>query len=114
MGYFVYDISREIEIDDRTLAHLQVVMIDKLRRNESFALNLRDGNSLVSAWISPRSAVQFVYAGNRRPTLNRGWLDKLSDGVGMTGSLTLQPEPADYWSPQLPVRVPEPEPVAVS
>ncbi|WP_456236781.1 DUF7882 family protein, partial [Agromyces humi] len=32
----------------------------------------------MSIWISPRSAVQFVYSGNRRSTLNRGWLERLS------------------------------------
>ncbi|WP_159600922.1 DUF7882 family protein [Agromyces humi] len=99
MGYFVYDSSREIEVEDRALAHLQVVIIDKLRRSESFAVNLRDGKSVVSIWISPRSAVQFVYSGNRRSTLNRGWLERLSDGVGMTGTLNLVPEPAEDWAP---------------
>ena len=96
MGYFVYD-QQEVEIDDRTLAHLQVVIIDKLRRNESFAMNLADDKRFVTLWVSPRTAVQFVYAGNRRPSLNRGWLERLADGAGMTGTLSLLPEPQLDW-----------------
>ena len=48
MGFLVYDDTREIAMEDRTLAHLQIVMIDKLRRNEKFAVNLRSDRALVS------------------------------------------------------------------
>jgi hypothetical protein len=100
MGFFVYD-NQEFEVDDRTLAHLQVVIIDKLRRNEAFGMNLADGSRLITVWMSPRSRLQFVFVGNRHPTLNRGWLNKLSDNVGMTGMLNLLSEPAEDWAPTL-------------
>ena len=39
MGKLIYNSStREIEIDDRTLAHLRVAILNKLRRSESFAM----------------------------------------------------------------------------
>ena len=93
MGFFIYDSSREVAVDDRTLVHLQVVIIDKFRRNERFAMTLLDQKRFVTVWMTPQSPLQFVYEGNRRPTLNRVWLDQLSDTSAMTGMLQLIPEP---------------------
>jgi hypothetical protein len=39
MGFLVFDTTREIVVEDRVLARLQVVIIDKLRRAENFGLN---------------------------------------------------------------------------
>ena len=39
MGFLVFDTTREIVVEDRVLAHLQVVIIDTLRRAENFGLN---------------------------------------------------------------------------
>ena len=35
MGFFVFDDTRAIPLDDRVLAHLQIVIVDKLRRHEA-------------------------------------------------------------------------------
>ena len=48
MGFFIYDSSREVAVDDRTLVHLQVVIIDKFRRNERFAMTLFDQKRFVT------------------------------------------------------------------
>lgn len=93
MGQFVYDNSRAIDIDDRALAHLQVVIIDKLRRGECFSLSLSDGNRLAMMWLSPFTPVQFIYQGNRRVRLNRAWIEDLATHAGFTGTLALSPEP---------------------
>ena len=94
MGFLIYDRGEPIELDDRALAHLQVVIIDKLRRGEHFSLTLRSERGMLSYWISPRTAIEFVYHGNRRPVLNHAWLEQLAGEVGLTGVLTLVPEPA--------------------
>src|SRR4029078_13353884 len=78
MGRFVYDRDATVEMDDRTLAHLQVVIINKLRRQESFALTLRDDQRTLSVWVCPQTAVQFVYSGNRQPTLQRSSSEELA------------------------------------
>lgn len=93
MGVFVYDRDFEAEIDDRTLAHLQVVIIDKLRRNERFPFVLDDGTRERVMWISPETSLQFVYHGNRYPLLNRQWLEMLAEAAGSTRGLTVVPEP---------------------
>jgi hypothetical protein len=95
LGFFLYDDSRAIELEDRTLAHLQVVIIDKLRRHESFALNLDDGEHAVMMWMNPCTPLQFVYVGNRHPKLNRLWLEELASEASLTGVLVLLREPPE-------------------
>ena len=96
MGFLIYDRGEPIELDDRALAHLQVVIIDKLRRGERFSLTLRSDHGMLSYWLSPRTAIEFVYHGNRRPVLNHAWLEALAGEVGLTGVLILVPEPASH------------------
>jgi hypothetical protein len=93
MGSLIYDRGEAIELDDRALAHLQVVIIDKLRRGEHFSLTLRGEHRMLSYWVSPRTAIEFVYLGNRQPVLNHAWLEELAGQAGLTGVLTLLPEP---------------------
>jgi len=42
VGKFTYQSGPRIDIEDRTLAHLQVVIANKLRRNESFIFSWRE------------------------------------------------------------------------
>jgi hypothetical protein len=99
VGFFIYDNKREIRIDDRALAHLQIVIIDKLRRSESFELHLRSDNVAVSMWLTRWSPLQFVYEGNRRPRINWPWVDLLAAECGFTGTLKLLPEPVEILAP---------------
>lgn len=104
MGSFVYDRCRAIEIDDRVLAHLQVVILDKLRRHESFAFDVYDSKHLVTFWVCQRTPLEFRYGGNRHAALNREWLELLADEAGMHGVLRVVPEPVP--ASQMPARVP--------
>ena len=105
MGQILYDMSRAIELDDRTLAHVQVVVIDKLRRGECFSLSLVSERGAMMMWVTPFTALQFVYAGNRRPQLNRTWLEQISSSASISGILSLTPEPRELMT-----EPPEPEP----
>ena len=78
MGALVYDDDRAAEFDDRTLAHLQVIIVNKLRRLESFPFTWSDDRRAMTVWISPATPIAFVFHGNRRPTLNRAWLEELA------------------------------------
>jgi hypothetical protein len=95
MGFFVYDDVRAIRVDDRVLAHLQIVVIDKLRRQEKFVLNLRNGHALVTMWLNAYTPMQFVYEGNRPPRINTAWIELLAGEAGLTGVLEMLPEPAE-------------------
>jgi hypothetical protein len=93
MGQLVYDSGTTFTIDDRTLAHLQVVILDKLRRDESFALELRDDRHIQTLWVNRRCALAFHYSGNRQPALNHNWLELMSAEAGIGGVLRILPEP---------------------
>lgn len=92
MGRFHYDQSAGIVLDDRTLAHVQVIIIDKLRRGERFAFSAPSGSRLVTMWMTPDAALEFVYDDARMPNLNRDWLESLSNSAGSPMGLVLLPE----------------------
>src|SRR6478736_3862482 len=100
MGKFIYNSSaREIDIDDRTLAHLRVAILNKLRRSESFAMTwehgVENGSGRTTMWLHESVPLQFVFSGNRQPTLNRLWIEQLLLAANSTGGLVNVPEPAE-------------------
>jgi len=103
MGRFVYDSATRLEVDDRLLAHLQIVIGNKLRRGEGFHLTWRDdastGGGRTSVWVHPRSNLTFKYHGSRPPAINRAWLDALMHTANSPAGLYLVPEPAEQREP---------------
>ncbi len=99
MGRFQYNSTVKTDIEDRALAHLQVVMGNKLRRGESFFFTWRDdpsiGDGRRSVWIHPSSDLDFKYFGSRAPAINRTWLETLARLANSTGGLYLHSEPAE-------------------
>ena len=95
MGTLVYDSGDAAELDDRTLAHLQVIIVNKLRRQESFPFTWSDERRSMTVWLSPNTPIAFVYHGNRPPRLNRAWLEELAVMANSVGGLVVVPEPAD-------------------
>lgn len=95
MGQLLYGSPPvEFEVDDRTLAHIEVVVLAKLRRNESFACSFpAEGGGRSSIWLNPSSTVQFVFESDSQ-TINREWLDLLIDTANTPAGLRLLPEPA--------------------
>ena len=74
MGKLIYNSSsRELEIDDRTLAHLRVAILNKLRRSESFSMTwehgVENGSGRTTLWLHESIPLQFVFCGNRHPML---------------------------------------------
>lgn len=89
----------ELQFDDRTLSHLQVVIGSKLRRGESFFFSWADQNDprregKSSVWLSPGIPLMFKYSGSRTPTLNTEWLRLLDETANSGRGLVLLPEPA--------------------
>lgn len=101
MGRFVYDsMATSIEIDDRTLAHLRVVVMNKLRRSEAFMFDVSvgDGSGRRSSWMHPGVPMQFHFYGNRHPRINRTWIEQLMTAAGGPSGLTIAPEPQEEAS----------------
>ncbi|MCU1546893.1 MAG: hypothetical protein JWP30_1993 [Homoserinimonas sp.] len=80
MGTLTYG-TTVFEFEDRLLAHLKIVIVQKLRRRESFLLSwqepLETGGGRSSIWISEAAIMHFRFNGSRSPALNREWLDRL-------------------------------------
>lgn len=100
MGWLFYgDTSEPIEIEDRALAHLKVVISTKLRRNESFTLSWRHppenptGRSTI--WLHPSIPLRFVFSDPERPDLSSEWIAALANSASSTGGITLLPEDLD-------------------
>jgi hypothetical protein len=97
VGKLVYgSASRELELDDRTLAHVKAVTVMKLRRNESFTLSwqhsVEAGGGRVSIWVHPSIPLQFEFNEEQRPELNRAWLEALMQDTNKTGDLRISAE----------------------
>lgn len=95
MGQLLYGSPPEsFEVDDRTLAHVELVALAKLRRNESFALSMETGDTgRTTLWISIHGALRFVFEG-REFAINRAWLEELLDSANTTAGMRIVPEPA--------------------
>ncbi|MCP2635827.1 hypothetical protein K0817_004500 [Microbacterium sp. HD4P20] len=84
----------EYTVDDRTLAHLELVIFAKLRRNESLSFAIMDEATQrrQAFWISPSASVRFVYEAPM-PEINKVWLQELIDAANSPGGLKILPEP---------------------
>jgi hypothetical protein len=84
MGTLTYD-TIVIEFEDRLLAHLQIVIVNKLRRRESFAMSWRDstdvGDGRSAIWIDPSIPLYFKFDGSRVPSINREWVEDLAESA---------------------------------
>ncbi|GAB2846443.1 hypothetical protein ACFQ0P_04650 [Microbacterium insulae] len=81
-------------LDDRVLAHLELVITAKLRRQESLSFAVVDEatDRRQSVWISPVTALRFEYDAPM-PEINRLWLQELVDTANSPGGLRVVPEP---------------------
>ena len=98
MGRFIYDtMANSVELEDRTLAHLRIVIMNKLRRSESFMfdVDMNDGTGRRTFWIHPSIPIQLHFFGTRSPRINRLWIDELMKSASGPNGLTIIPEPAE-------------------
>lgn len=100
MGTFIYDtMANSVEIDDRTLAHLRIVIMNKLRRSEPFMFEvaMHDGSGRRSFWVSPSVPMQFRFFTTRQLQINRIWIEELMEAASGPNGLSIlaEPEPKD-------------------
>ncbi|WP_025158737.1 hypothetical protein [Leifsonia aquatica] len=96
MGKLLYGNGQEYEFDDRTLSHVKIALVTKLRRHESFLLNWQippeQGGGRMSLWISREIPMAFVFAGSRPPALNERWMEALLHSSQRTGGMEIMRE----------------------
>jgi len=93
MGVLHYG-TRDFPIEDRTLAHLQVVMALKLRRGENFFLAWvsDSGHGRNVLWIDNGIPIYCEYAAGAIPMINREWIDRLTASAATNYGLQITPE----------------------
>jgi len=102
MGALIYD-GNEVDFDDRLLAHLHVVIMQKLRRGESFCMSWRDRNDTGgrnSLWLHPSIPLYFRFFGSKQPVINREWIQILVLASNSPQGLVVTPEPEPSHIPQ--------------
>jgi hypothetical protein len=95
-----------IEIEDRALAHLKIVIATKLRRNESFTLSWvlpgRAGRETI--WVHPSIPMRFIFADTQAPAINNRWLQDMMNSANSSGGITLVDETVDVPEGKLTLR----------
>ncbi len=84
-----------VEIEDRTLAHIRLVVMNKLRRGEGFMFET-DAAPLMNRrdlWMDPSISLQFHFTGSKRPQINPRWVDALMEAANGPAGLRVVPEP---------------------
>jgi len=100
MGQLIYAGEvLDLRIDDRTLTHLQIVIVNMLKRDHRFVFSWKDdvvhGDGRSSIWLHPDVSLHFKFSGSRVPSINRSWLEQLYASATSGSGLVLSPEPAD-------------------
>ncbi|GAB3605116.1 hypothetical protein GCM10027413_05250 [Conyzicola nivalis] len=98
MGTLYYGDARyAIILDDRTLAHLKIIVLTKLRRNESFAYSWQrkstDGSGHGTVWFHSALSLHFEFLGSKDPDINLTWLEEMSASANRALGLVIPPEP---------------------
>ena len=97
MGLLFYGGNAEpIQIDDRTLAHLKVVISTKLRRGESFTLSWRhaeaEARGRSTIWLAPPIPLRYVFDDVETSDLSRNWLEQLAASANSSSGIMIVPE----------------------
>lgn len=104
MGKFTYDSNIRADFEDRLLAHLQAVIMAKVRRGESFTFTWKDDMSLgggrTAVYIHPHTSMVFKFHGVRTPELNPAWLHALTYTANSPRGLHVVPEPDAQHRPE--------------
>ncbi|GAB3604497.1 hypothetical protein GCM10027411_25700 [Microbacterium aureliae] len=100
MGTIYYGGSdTPINIEDRALAHLKVVISTKLRRNETFTLSWThpDGQprGRSTIWLHPSIPLRFVFDDPEPADLSREWIEELANSATSSGGIVLVAEHFD-------------------
>ena len=95
MGTISYD-GLVVKVDDRTLTHLQIVIVNKLRRGETFLMSWKDsseaGSGRSAIWLHPHVLVHFKFEGSRVPVINEKWLAELAESADSSRGLIVTAE----------------------
>lgn len=91
MGRLTYSNNSQFNLDDRVLAHLRVVIMNKLRRNEPFMLQLpHESTGHISIWIHAAGPLAMQFYGGRHPRIEQDLIEKMMAEASGPDGLTLR------------------------
>lgn len=106
MGTLLYGTALTLTFDDRVLAHLQVVIVQKLRRHDSFLFSWKEsqenGGGRAALWMNHNIPIIFNYQKHQGIHLNAVWVDILARSANSPQGLMLTGEPHNDDSNQIP------------
>jgi hypothetical protein len=95
LGSIQYDGDR-LHFDDRLLAHLQIVIMQKLRNEQSFLMSWLNvvsiGDGRTGIWLHAAIPLRFNFSGSRTPAINRDWLHTLQQSANSSTGLVITDE----------------------
>jgi hypothetical protein len=104
VGTLRYD-GMTVDFDDRLLAHIELVVVQKLRRQETFLLTWQNAEQLgggrTGIWLHSSALLTFHFEANENPHIDRAWLEKLmssansSMGMFVTDAAGVAAHPSD-------------------
>ncbi len=100
MGKLIYGaIQRQIVMDDRLLAHLEAVVLSRLRRNNAFALHWKErsdtGEGRRTVWVHPAADLYFEYDSANPGEMDRELLDGLAKAADSNQGINLHFDASD-------------------
>lgn len=87
MGRLIYQERHVLDIEDRLLSHLRVVIMNKLRRQEPFMLMApHSEQGMLSLWLHPATPITMQFYGSRAPQLDSHLIEQMMhDASGPNG-----------------------------
>lgn len=96
MGKLNYAGLTSLDIDDYPLAHIKVVILAKLRLNQSFSFSWdHETEGRTTIWVNPAVPIMFTFDTNDRRSPNRQWINDLFVSANSTDGMHLMPEPPE-------------------
>ncbi len=90
MGRLIYSEHSSFDIEDRLLAHLRLVIMNKFRRGESFMLQIPHPNhGQLSLWLHPASPLLMQFYGGRQPSIDRALIEEMMAHASSPDGLAL-------------------------
>lgn len=81
------------EFEDRLLAHLQIVVVNKFRRGESFLMSWIDstaiGDGRSALWLTPATPAHFRFSGTGAGDIDPAWLRRLNASAATPNGLVV-------------------------
>jgi hypothetical protein len=92
MGVLHYG-DAQFAFDDRSLAHLQIIISTKLRRAENFFLSWDESSEQsrerVAIWVDNGVPIYFQYFSTGQASINRHWIEQIATQASSSAGIHL-------------------------